>query len=733
MVIKKMICICLAVTMLVSMTACAGSAAGGTEPLGSQKEEASSDAVSGQDAKTSEVDADSSEVDAAADTDPADAAAASAGATNVQKAAEAGREEISAGDISVLWEDSRVFSGTSLGKYVVMPTYAVKGYEDVPFIRASDYLNVLCDGRQRTQVKDGIMKIDLNGTEAVIDSKEDTVYFENPAKFRLAGDVDGGIVEKQEFNVITPSVKNKSVQTGGSPLTVSLKDYNLPAVAFEDDILMPFLALQNTFGVISFNNKLVYNGKDYFNAAESVMNAVVGKNENVYETPYMKAYYSGPFSEKTNSTQAYADYAYYTTCLLLDLTFGHKEEKNITTFDEYFTRINAKKSMTSTSPGLALTSEVLLLNYLFDSGHDSIVNTKTVYGSIETLDKSDASQVVDDIKSSENGEEFFDEARKIQQEESDLTVDTIMGALLEKGLNIPESVSLMGWMLYFENARPKDYGSERLDYTGDTAVIYFNAFKDDTSREPSYYLDPIKKEDEAVSTFAFVYNCFEDIKKHDEVKNVVINIADNGGGAASALVSVLGFLSEDGEVRITLQDIPAGSYKEEYYHVDTNMDGVADDQDGYGGKYDFYIMTSGQSYSCGNALPYFAQKNGLAKIIGSKPGGGDCVLGTLIDAYGYCGAYSGMLKLGTNEADGFVSNEKATEMDFDMMPSILDINNVPWYDPEGIADAVHRYQNGEKTMTYSEGQQSDDLTKILEEIFSGIVDQVSEKSKDSQE
>ena len=89
MVIKKMICICLAVTMLVSMTACAGSAAGGTEPLGSQKEEASSDAVSGQDAKTSEVDADSSEVDAAADTDPADAAAASAGATNVQKAAEA--------------------------------------------------------------------------------------------------------------------------------------------------------------------------------------------------------------------------------------------------------------------------------------------------------------------------------------------------------------------------------------------------------------------------------------------------------------------------------------------------------------------------------------------------------------------------------------------------------------------------------------------------------------------
>ena len=128
-----------------------------------------------------------------------------------------------------------------------------------------------------------------------------------------------------------------------------------------------------------------------------------------------------------------------------------------------------------------------------------------------------------------------------------------------------------------------------------------------------------------------------------------------------------------------------GSYREEKYHVDTNLDGVADDQDGFGGQYDFYIMCSGSSYSCGTALPYLAQQSGTAKII---------VLGTFVDAYGHCAAFSGMLKIGRETESGFVSDEKATTLDYDMLPSLLDVHLVPWYDADGIAEAVHRYQSG---------------------------------------
>ena len=75
-------------------------------------------------------------------------------------------------------------------------------------------------------------------------------------------------------------------------------------------------------------------------------------------TPYLKAVYSGPFSEKDQTTQAYADYGYYSICLLLDLAFGHKSEKNITTFDEYFTRMNCKDVLTSTGRLVVLSTNL---------------------------------------------------------------------------------------------------------------------------------------------------------------------------------------------------------------------------------------------------------------------------------------------------------------------------------------------------------------------------------------
>lgn len=38
----------------------------------------------------------------------------------------------------------------------------------------------------------------------------------------------------------------------------------------------------------------------------------------------------------------------------------------------------------------------------------------------------------------------------------------------------------------------------------------------------------------------------------------------------------------------------------------------------------FYIITSKFSFSCGNAFPFYARANGLAKIIGQSSGGGEC-------------------------------------------------------------------------------------------------------------
>ena len=625
--------------------------------------------------------------------------------------------EFSSDDISVKWKESHFYFETSLGRYKILPTYAVRGYEDVPFIRVSDYLDAVFEGKAEVFSADGLMKVSMNGTEAVIDPEKDTIYFENPSRFRSEGEIDGAILADEEVNVVTKSVKNKSTQTSAKALTVSLKDYQMPVITWEDDILMPFLALQNTFGAITWNNVMTYNGKDYYNVY-SVNNYILDEElDPVKDHPYMNALYSGPFSRKDKTTEAYAEYGYYATCLLMDLTFGHKEEKKIITFDEYFTRINAKKSLSSTDPFAVISAEIVIFSYLFDSGHDAVTGIDTVFGRIENIEGAQTGKFVDDMKKTDEGQELLEDTIESGDESMEELGNVLIGALQEKGFKIPEIAPLLIWDLYLDSNRPEDYGDERLDYVDDTAVIYFNAFKNDMTRDPSYYLAPVKEEDAELSNFAFFYRCFEDIKKHSKVKNVVINLSDNGGGDATGLISVLGFLSKDGEVRLTDLDIVSGSYREECYHVDTNLDGIADSRDGYGGQYDFYIMTSRSSYSCANALPYFAQQAGLAKIIGSKPGGGDCVVGCFTDAYGYCGAFSGMLKLGKQDAKGFVSNEKATEVDFDMVPSILEYDKIPWFDAEGIAEAVRQYKSGKTRMTYDTGDTLEELADLLQELF----------------
>ncbi len=628
--------------------------------------------------------------------------------------------DVPSSDISLLWEDSCVFPTTSLGQYYVMPTYEVKGYQDVPFVKASDYLDIIFAKTAHTSFEDGILIVSKNGTEATIDPSTDTIYFENPSLFRSSGMIDGAIMDTMEMNVVTASVKNTSTQTDPKPLAILLADYNMPVIVMDDDLLMPFLALQNTFGAIAWSNCLAYNGKDYYNVIEANSYMTDHPDVVVEETPFLNAVYSGPFSEKASPSQDYANYSYFSTCLLLDLYYGHKEEKNITTFDEYFTRINAKPSLCSTDISTVTLTETLIFFYLFDSGHDAYMPGKTVFGDAPQADEAQAEEIINDIKESEEGSQYFGDAEAAADMTGENMGDALLGMLTEKGFKIPELAPMFAWTMYFDSLVPEDYGSERIDYVDDTAVIYFDAFKDNPDREPSIYLEPMTEEDFEDNNFAFFYSCFEEIKEHKEIKNVVINISSNGGGDVSSLIAILGFLSKDGEVTITNKDMLSDSYREECYHVDTNLDGIADDNDGYGGQYDFFIMASPSSYSCANALPYFAQQAGLATIIGTKPGGGDCVVGEFLDAYGCGGAFSGMLKLGKMENEVFVSNESATEPDLNMMPSLFDFASVPWLNPEGITDAVHQYKDGATQINYGIDQNIGAISNIIMNMLTGV-------------
>jgi hypothetical protein len=127
-------------------------------------------------------------------------------------------------------------------------------------------------------------------------------------------------------------------------------------------------------------------------------------------------------------------------------------------------------------------------------------------------------------------------------------------------------------------------------------------------------------------------------------------------------------------------------------------------------------------YSCGNALPYFAQRDGLAKVIGTKSGGGDCCLGNFVDVLGFTGGLSFMLKLGTEGTNGFVSDEKAVTLDYDMMPTAND----PRRGQRALVlrrrhrIGVHDYESGKSVADYGDASRLDKLPSILEDLLKGL-------------
>ena len=174
------------------------------------------------------------------------------------------------------------------------------------------------------------------------------------------------------------------------------------------------------------------------------------------------------------------------------------------------------------------------------------------------------------------------------------------------------------------------FGTERSQYgfdnqvhyssSGKTAFFYFDSFSFDVNP-----YDPAKRDQlyETDSYFNFIHE-FEEIKKHPEVEHVIIDDSCNGGGTVGIAAKLLALISKDNNGGVYMYDRMSKGVSKMFCQVDSNQDGVYDKDDVYGDDYDISILTSPYSFSCGNLLPWYAQRNGFAKVIGQNSGGGEC-------------------------------------------------------------------------------------------------------------
>ena len=616
--------------------------------------------------------------------------------------------------------DSRVYPGR-LDKYNALRVYNVEGEYDVPYVSAQEYLSLLYNGNVTFQSGEGnrVFTASRNGVGVEFDVENGKISSKDwDAFFGSYGEraLPNGILLPEEFNAQAVSRKNPSQETAATGFDIDLKSYGLSMTAHDGQLLVPFAVLQNVFAMPRGDNSLSFNGDHFYDISQPVIGHIYGHSLNPYikQNPYADAYYSGKFSKEKEIPPAYARYAYGTTCLLFDLYYGHKVEKGIESFDKYFEQNGLKEGLLSTDAKRNSEAFLDVVYKLFDSGHDSVllshsvfdtgsyINTAkviTAYGGMEPTMK--ALQKLS-YKVADKGVNFLNgETGTYEQYQAackELQLDPILLTYIfrddsgkpfkywleqaqefakvrgtkDENIELDPSAErmqsedtnrLFTVKSHIESLKPADFGTSRVDIIGDTAFIYFEEFTENGQEATFYYRMP----NEAVydtSTFGLFYDAFAKIQQSPKVKKVVIDLSNNGGGNVGALTAILGFMSPDGEVNLTYFHTLNQNYCSEWYHVDTNLDGKFDANDGFGGQYDFYILTSGFSYSCANALPFFAQTSGLAKIIGEQPGGGDCAVAPFLDAYGHVANMSGWNKLGRMTDGKFVSDEHSVKVDY---------------------------------------------------------------------
>lgn len=185
---------------------------------------------------------------------------------------------------------------------------------------------------------------------------------------------------------------------------------------------------------------------------------------------------------------------------------------------------------------------------------------------------------------------------------------------------------------------PDQYSVKYSD-DGNMAFFHFNSFlfaKNDPTNPDLYQKD----------TFTYFVRQFKDIANHADVKDVVIDLSTNGGGILIALLKILALISDTNSADVDQYTQNTNAQLRMTMSVDTDGNGEYNADDVYGDDYSIYLLCSPFSFSCGNAYPFMAKKEGFATIMGARSGGGECTVGNTMLSSGLFINHSSLSRLG---------------------------------------------------------------------------------------
>ena len=537
-----------------------------------------------------------------------------------------------------------------------IPLYFLDGVEDLPYVDLKEYteqLNVwLSDsGTDYMWYEDeesGLCSITYqpNGSNLFFDFGDHSV---NYSSFETFGAEPGRFL----LDMLSFSGKNSvtgepelferldvsSLEQQGTIRIIPLEDYGIPMLRQDGLCLMPLhTVFELTINLPCARLSCYFNGKAVFFGSKHVYVDTVRDPQTGEQieklTGHGKGLFDCTFSKRSPEL---AEYSLNELCMELDYFYGLKESHNIESFSWVTLNSGLYQRLLDENPAVADAALSDLINLYLDDLHSSFEMVSPMTGFDTELPPM---RVGFSAKADEFNMERYWNVR---------------------GQAFPEGVPS-----YQE--------------VGNTAFVNFDLFT--VAPDLDYYSLNLDDPNCVQDTISLILYANRQIRREGSpVKNVVLDLSLNSGGRSDAAVFVTGWFI--GQANITVVNTFSGAKATGVYRVDTNLDRVFDERDCLLGEYGLYCLTSPESFSAGNLLPWVFKTSGLVTLMGDTSGGGSCEVLPLTTAWGTSFNVSGFRRL------SFIKNGSFYDIDRGIEPDVVFTKVSTFYDRQKVTDIIN--------------------------------------------
>lgn len=477
----------------------------------------------------------------------------------------------------------------SMDKQTELECLFTEELPEVPYIDPEDYMDhVFTVDAMETKNSDGTYSVTNRNGTMVIDPNADTVYYENFERLIQRDINDIGSLIEDPYSQPLPSEQKGKI----FPVTIDLAPYGIDIIEYGGRVFLPVSTL-NDIHTITYNYAEYVDGNLYFSHSTDFFN-------------YDNYYNRDSVYNSLKRTPEMADFTYREMCFFIDHFYGAPSQAKIASsieekgFDKTLDTFNddtrtAKRLLTSTDKKDYVVGMILLSDAFYDGGHSDFTTdfslTPYYYGATSLAD-------------------YFWELMSNPQTEEEKRAYSIFNDLNDRSYKYSNPLHEK-WLALdkYNTVKTWEYGAIMLVECNDTVVFIFDSFYSEVIEPFKWSLD-----------YAAEHN----------IKNFVIDLSTNGGGLSSIVNYMMAILTNKNnhtnENSFMMVDKLTGNITTDGNRLDLNLDGAFDDRDKevvY--DFNFAVLTTNSSFSCGNLMPFMCKDNGIC-LLGEQSGGGACAL-----------------------------------------------------------------------------------------------------------